>query len=361
MNETVLMMAGGTGGHVFPALAVADALRARGYDIAWLGAQGGIENRLVPAAGYPLHALTVQGVRGGGLVRKLRAPFLLLGAVLAARRVLRGTSARLAVGFGGFASGPGGLAARLSGVPLVVHEQNAIPGLTNRVLSRVATRSLEGFDGALSGRAQAVGNPVREAIVALPAPAQRYGERDGALRILVLGGSQGALALNRRLPAALAGVLQAQPAVIRHQAGRGRREEAASAYEAVALEAAVEEFIDDMAAAYAWADLIICRAGALTVAEVAAAGVAALFVPLPTAVDDHQRHNAEWLSRQSAGLVLKESGLNAATLAEHLRPVMAEGLISRPALMAMAERARALSHGDSASRVAEICEEVLRG
>lgn len=360
MSGTVLMMAGGTGGHVFPALAVADALRERGYDIAWLGAQGGIENRLVPAAGYPLHALKVRGVRGGGLLRKLQAPFLLLGAVLAARRVLRGTSAVLAVGFGGFASGPGGLAARLSGVPLIVHEQNAIPGLTNRVLARLAQRTLEGFAGAFAGRATAVGNPVRNAIVAVPDPVARYAERDGALRILVLGGSQGALALNRTLPAALARLLQAQPAVIRHQAGRGRREEAASAYASAALEAAVDEFIDDMAAAYAWADLVICRAGALTVAEVAAAGVAAMFVPLPTAVDDHQRHNAEWLAGQGAALVLDQRQLNAAALAERLRPVMAEGVIERARLAQMAQQARALAHTDSATRVADICEEVLR-
>ncbi|WP_111657271.1 undecaprenyldiphospho-muramoylpentapeptide beta-N-acetylglucosaminyltransferase [Isoalcanivorax indicus] len=361
MSGTVLMMAGGTGGHVFPALAVADVLRERGYDIAWLGAQGGIENRLVPAAGYPLHALKVRGVRGGGVWRKLQAPFLLLRAVLAARRVLRGTSAVLAVGFGGFASGPGGLAARLSGVPLVVHEQNAIPGLTNRVLARLANQTLEGFSGAFGGRARAVGNPVRNVIVSLPDPAQRYAERDGALRILVLGGSQGALALNRALPAALARLLQAQPAVIRHQAGRGRRDEAAGAYASAALEAAVDEFIDDMAAAYAWADLVICRAGALTVAEVAAAGVAALFVPLPTAVDDHQRHNAEWLAGQGAALVLEQQQLNAAALAERLRPVMAEGAIDRARLATMAVQARALAHTDSATHVADICEEVLRG
>ncbi|MBZ2189662.1 undecaprenyldiphospho-muramoylpentapeptide beta-N-acetylglucosaminyltransferase [Alcanivorax sp. JB21] len=361
-GKTILMMAGGTGGHVFPALAVADELSRRGYGIQWLGAEQGIENRLVPAAGYPLHALKVRGVRSGGLLRKLQMPFLLLRAVLAARRIVRGTSAVLAVGFGGFASGPGGLAARLAGVPLLVHEQNAVPGLTNRVLSRLAQQTLEGFEGAFaSGSATAVGNPVRDSIVALAPPAQRYAERQGALRILVLGGSQGALALNRQLPAALSGLLQAQPAVIRHQAGRERTAEAASAYASVALEAAVEEFIGDMAAAYAWADLVICRAGALTVSELAAAGVPAVFVPLPTAADDHQRRNAEWLASQGAAFVVAQDQLSAGTLAACLRPVVEDGEISRPRLAAMAENARRVAQPNSATRVADICEEVLHG
>ena len=356
MSGTILMMAGGTGGHVFPALAVADTLRARGYRIEWLGAEQGIENRLVPAAGYPLHTLNVRGVRGSGVVRKLQMPLQLLRAVLAAREKIRALSPVLVVGFGGFASGPGGIAARLCGVPLIIHEQNAIPGLTNRVLAHMATRALEGFDGAFSGRAVMVGNPVRAAITALPAPAERYSQHKGPLRILVLGGSQGALALNRKLPAALAALFGAEPIIVRHQAGRHRADEAREAYQVVALDAAVEEFIDDMAAAYAWADLVICRSGASTVSELAAAGVAALFVPLPTAVDDHQTHNAAWLASRNAARLLPQQELDAAGLSEKLA-----GLMHRTALAELAGRARAAALPDSATRVADICEEVLRG
>lgn len=354
--KTVLMMAGGTGGHVFPALSVAELLQARGYKVEWLGAEQGIENRLVPAAGLTLHALKVRGVRGGGLVRKLAMPLQLLRAVLAARQVLRSTDAKLAVGFGGFASGPGGLAARLSGVPLLIHEQNAVPGLTNRVLARAATQVLEAFDGAFpAGAATAVGNPVRQSIASLPVPAQRYGERDGALRVLVLGGSQGALALNRQLPAVLAQLFEREPVIIRHQAGRGRREEAERAYQTAGLHAAVDEFIDDMAAAYGWADLVICRAGASTVSEVAAAGVAAVFVPLPSAVDDHQTHNARWLVSRDAAVMVAQQDLNAATLQQRLA-----GRLQRAALAELATAARAQAQAHSAERVADLCEEVLR-
>lgn len=356
MSGTILIMAGGTGGHVFPALAVADVLRARGYHIEWLGAEQGIENRLVPAAGYPLHTLNVRGVRGSGVVRKLQMPLQLLRAVLAARQKIHALSPVLVLGFGGFASGPGGIAARLCGVPLIIHEQNAIPGLTNRVLARVATRALEGFDGAFGGRAVMVGNPVRDAIAALPAPAERYSQHQGPLRILVLGGSQGALALNRKLPAALASLFGSEPVIVRHQAGRNRADEAREAYQVVALDAAVEEFIDDMAAAYAWADLVICRSGASTVSELAAAGVAALFVPLPTAVDDHQTHNAAWLASRNAARLLPQQELDAAGLSEKLA-----GLMHRTALAELAGRARAAALPDSATRVADICEEVLRG
>ncbi|MCK0537952.1 undecaprenyldiphospho-muramoylpentapeptide beta-N-acetylglucosaminyltransferase [Alcanivorax quisquiliarum] len=353
---TILIMAGGTGGHVFPALAVADVLRERGYEIHWLGSEHGIENRLVPAAGYPLHTLAVQGVRGGGLRRKLQMPLQLLRAVLAARKKIHALSPRLVLGFGGFASGPGGIAARLCGVPLVIHEQNAIPGLTNRVLARFSTRTLAGFDGAFKSKAVFVGNPVRDAIAALPTPAERYTEREGPLRILVLGGSQGAQALNNRLPAALAGLFGDEPVMVRHQAGRGQVPQTETLYQAVSLPATVEEFIDDMAAAYGWADLVICRAGASTVSELAVAGLAALFVPLPTAVDDHQTHNASWLAARNAARLLPQQALDAGGLAEKLA-----GLRDRSALLEMATRAHAVALPGSATRVADICEEVLRG
>lgn len=356
MTTNVLIMAGGTGGHVFPALTVAERLRNAGCTVHWLGAQQGIENRLVPAQGYPLHCLNIAGVRGNGVVRKLMAPLRLLGAVLAARKIIADIRPAISVGFGGFASGPGGLASVLSGVPLIIHEQNAVPGLTNRVLSRVARVVLQAFAGAFSGNAITVGNPVRAEIAALAEPSVRYAQHQGALRILVTGGSQGALALNRVLPEELARVLAENPAEIRHQAGRGRIDEAAQAYASAGLAAQVDEFIDDMAAAYGWADLVICRAGAATVSEVAAAGVAALFVPLPTAVDDHQTANARWLSDHQAALLLPQRGLEQGDLSGVLK-----NYLHRDALTALAEAARARAVIDSADKVAAICQEVIHG
>lgn len=356
MTNTVLMMAGGTGGHVFPALAVAEQLRERGYQIQWLGAEGGIENRLVPAAGIDLHALSIKGVRGGGLIRKLAAPFMLLHAVWQALGVIRAIRPVLAVGFGGFASGPGGLAARVSRVPLVIHEQNAVAGLTNRWLSRMARHVLQAFPRAFGDAATTVGNPVRRDIAGLADPAQRYADHDGPLRVLVVGGSQGALVLNRDLPAALQSLHGQHPLKVRHQCGRGRVDEARQGYQGTGIDVEISEFIDDMAAAYSWADVLVCRAGALTVSEVAAAGVAAVFVPLPTAVDDHQSLNAAWLADEHAGWVLPQARMSESALTDILGKT-----IARSTLAEVASRARAMAVPDSASRVADICEEVLRG
>lgn len=356
MSRTVLIMAGGTGGHVFPAMAVADQLRARGFEILWLGAENGMEGKLVRQYGYEIAELSVSRLRGGGIKRKLTAPFNLLRAVLQARQLIRARQPVLAVGFGGFASGPGGLAAKLCKVPVVVHEQNAVPGLTNRLLSRLATVTLEGFQGAF-GNPQAcwVGNPVRPEITALDEPARRYAQHQGGLRVLVLGGSQGALVLNQDLPELLLAVL-GRDIQVRHQCGAGRTAEAAPIYQALGLQAQVSEFIDDMAEAYGWADLVICRAGALTVAEVAAAGVAAMFVPLPSAVDDHQTLNARWLSERGAALLLPQRDLGAASLAGTLKPVAERGLLAQ-----IAERAREQAMADSAERAATLCEEVANG
>lgn len=356
MSESVLVMAGGTGGHVIPALTVAEVLRSRGYQVHWLGAEQGIENRLVPAHNFPLHRLAISGVRGNGVLRKLMAPLKLVRAIYAACKIIRNIRPKLTIGFGGFASGPGGIASFMSGVPLIIHEQNAVPGLTNRVLSKVARNVLQAFAGAFSGSAMTVGNPVRDAIVALPAPEQRYAERQGDLNILITGGSQGALALNRSLPAQLAKVAGDVSVNIRHQAGRGRVDEAESAYQAARLNADVTEFIDDMAQAYGWADLIICRAGASTVCEVAAAGVAALFVPLPSAVDDHQTFNARWLSDEGAALLLPQSELESGSLQKKLSEHF-----SREKLQEIASRARSMAIIDSAEKVAEICQEVIHG
>ncbi len=356
MKPVMLIMAGGTGGHVFPALAVADVLRQRNIDIAWLGSDQGIENRLVPAAGYTLHTVAVHGVRGGGFGRRLLAPFMLIGSVLAAWRVVRQLRPVLAIGFGGYASGPGAIAARLAGVPLVIHEQNARPGLTNRVLAPLARQVLQAFPGAFSGNAVTTGNPVRAVVSELPPPAERYANRQGALRILITGGSQGALALNRQLPAALAEALSEVAFEVRHQTGRGRVAEAEQAWQGLNAKVEMSEFIDDMAAAFGWADLVICRSGASTVSEIAAAGVAAVFIPLPTAVDDHQTHNARWLADQEAALLLPQSSLSA----DGLRARLAS-LRDRTALLQIAERARACAMPRSAYIVADICQEVADG
>ena len=354
MSGTVLIMAGGTGGHVFPALAVARELADAGYRILWLGAEGGMETRLVPKHGFEVASLGVGRLRGGGLKRKVLGPLQLLRALWQARRLIRRLKPVLVVGFGGFVSAPGGLAARLAGVPLVIHEQNAVPGLTNRMLSRFAQEALEGFEGSLVGGVW-VGNPVRAEIAGLPSPTERYEQRQGPLRVLVLGGSQGALALNQDLPELLMAALGSHLEV-RHQCGAGREEEAAPVYQALGLNATVSEFIDDMAEAYGWADLVVCRAGALTVAEVAAAGVAALFVPLPTAVDDHQTLNARWLVDRGAALMMAQKDMNAGALARSLA-----GMTERDALAQIARRARQLAVPDSAARVAKLCEEVAHG
>lgn len=356
MTTSILVMAGGTGGHVIPALTVAELLRQRGYAVHWLGAEQGIENRLVPAHNFPLHRLSISGVRGGGVMRKVTAPLKLLSAVLAARRVIRQVRPKLTLGFGGFASGPGGLASVISGIPLIIHEQNAVPGLTNRVLSVFARLVLQGFAGAFKRNAITVGNPVREAISALPGPSLRYVQRQGALHILVTGGSQGALALNKTLPKQLANVFTVDEIEIRHQSGKDRIDEAQAGYADTGLNVQIEEFIDDMAVAYEWADLVICRAGAATVCEVAAAGVAALFVPLPTAVDDHQTFNARWLADQGAALLMSQAALELGELGGRLKEEL-----TRSRLQEIATRARALAITDSADKVAGICQEVIRG
>jgi UDP-N-acetylglucosamine--N-acetylmuramyl-(pentapeptide) pyrophosphoryl-undecaprenol N-acetylglucosamine transferase len=355
MSAPVLIMAGGTGGHIFPGLAVAEELRARGVPVLWMGAAGGLETELVPRAGIAIETLDIAGVRGKGLGVKLRAPLRIARAVLAARRVLRRTRPRSVLSLGGYAAGPGGIAAWLGGVPLLVHEQNRIPGATNRALARVARRVLAGFADAFpqSQNAQWVGNPVRAAIAAIAAPAQRFAGRSGSLRVLVLGGSLGAQSLNTRLPAAFAGLGAEQRPQIRHQCGARHADTARAAYAAVGVEASVEPFIDDMAQAYAWADLIVCRAGALTLAEIAAAGCGAVLVPYPHAVDDHQTRNADAFVAAGAALRIGESEATSERLHAELQGLLAD----RARLLAMAEAARGLSRPDAAARIADCCLE----
>ena len=349
-----LVMAGGTGGHVFPALATARVLQQRGYRIVWLGTQRGIESRLVPAAGIPVEWLSVSGLRGKGLATLLMAPVRLLVALFQALRAVRRHRPSVVLGAGGFVSGPGGVAAWLLRRPLVVHEQNAVAGLTNRVLARLADRVLEGFPGSF-GRgvhAEHVGNPVRPEIAAVPPPERRYATRQGRARLLVFGGSQGAARLNAVVPAALAELpATLRPEVI-HQTGRNGFDETVAAYRTRGIEADVRPFIEDMAGAYGWADLAVCRAGALTVAELAAAGVPAVLVPFPAAVDDHQTRNAEYVVRGGAAVLLPERELTPVSLAATLRQLLEAG---RPRLEQMAAAARGMAITDADQRLADAC------
>ncbi len=361
-DATVLIMAGGTGGHVFPALAAADVLLRSGVRVQWLGTARGIEADLVPKAGIPLHFISVSGLRGKGLRMQLAAPFRIARAVWQALQLLKRVDPQCVLGLGGFASGPGGVAAKLLGKPLVIHEQNAIAGTTNRLLAFIAKRILLGYPHAIeSEHAEFVGNPVRAAIAKLPKPEQRWRERTGALRLLVLGGSLGARPINSVVPAAIAQLPENLRPEIIHQTGKAHADDVRARYrelndrEGKNIAARVEPFIDDMAAAYAWADVVLCRAGALTVAELAAAGVGAILVPLPHAIDDHQTHNARWLSDQNAGVLIPQHELSAENLANVLRELSAKP----QELLAWAHHARALAKPDAAQRVAAACLECL--
>jgi UDP-N-acetylglucosamine--N-acetylmuramyl-(pentapeptide) pyrophosphoryl-undecaprenol N-acetylglucosamine transferase len=353
MTRTLLVMAGGTGGHVFPGLAVADVMRRRAWQVVWVGNPGGMEATLVPRHGIAMRWVRFGGLRGKGLLTKALLPLNLLRAFWQSLRVLREVRPAVVLGMGGYVAFPPGMMAALTGTPLVVHEQNSIAGLTNRVLAKVADRVLVAFPGAIAG-ADWSGNPVRDEVAALAPPAQRYAGRDGPLRVLVVGGSLGAQALNSVVPRALAAMPPERRPRVVHQSGRGHLAALQAAYRDVGVDAEVIEFIDDMAAAYADADLVICRAGAMTVAEVAAAGVASLMVPFPHAVDDHQTTNAGFLCEHEAALRVRQSELTPQRLAETL------AALDRPRLLAMAERARALARADAAERVADACEAIAR-
>lgn len=353
---TIGVMAGGTGGHVFPALAVAETLRDQGMQVFWIGTRRGMESRLVPEHGFEMEWVRIEGLRGKGLAQMLSAPFQLIAALWQAGRILRRRAPAVVLGMGGFASGPGGLAARALGLPLVIHEQNRVPGMTNQWLARIATRVFEAFpDSFPPGRvAVATGNPVRRPIAELPPPRERLAGRSGPGRLLVLGGSLGAKALNETVPAALALIPKEERPQVRHQAGQQTLEIARQAYAAAGVPAEVTPFIGDMAEAYGWADLVVCRAGALTVSELAAAGVGSILVPYPHAVDDHQTGNARYLADPGAAKLVPQRDLTAAGLAELLR-----GLLRNPAaLLSMAEAARALANPDAAQRIAAACWEL---
>ncbi|MBS0216648.1 MAG: undecaprenyldiphospho-muramoylpentapeptide beta-N-acetylglucosaminyltransferase [Proteobacteria bacterium] len=341
-----MILAGGTGGHIFPGLAVAKVLRDAGIDVRWLGADGAMETRLVPQYDIPMDTIAVKGVRGKGAKALLGLPLRLLRAVSAARAVLRKHSPRAVISFGGYAAGPGGLAARQLGIPLIVHEQNRAAGMTNRVLSKMAREVLTGFPDTFAGEV-VVGNPVREVIARVPAPEQRIEGRGDRVRLLVLGGSQGARALNEAVPQALAQITQKFE--VRHQCGEKQVADAEAAYARAGVEATVEAFISDMAAAYAWADVVVCRAGALTLAEVCAVGVASVLVPFPEAVDDHQTRNAQYLVDHDAAILLRQD----AQLADNLGGVLRDLAANPSRRIAMARAARSLARPDAAQRVAE--------
>ena len=353
--RAVLIMAGGTGGHVFPALALARLLRAASHEVVWLGTQRGLEARVVPAEQISIEWLSMSGVRGKGALTLLFAPFKLIWCTWQALGVMRRRRPSLVVGFGGFVTGPGGVAAWLTRRPLMIHEQNAIAGYSNRMLARLARRVLAAFPDAFPAGvdAQVVGNPVRADIVMQPPPAERFARREGALRLLIVGGSLGASRLNTVVPFAVE--QSGLELHVRHQAGERGIESARAAYEEAGVKADVSPFITDMAQAYADADLVICRAGALTVSELAAVGVAAILVPFPAAVDDHQTANAQYLVREGAAVLIADRDLTADRLAATLRELCA----GRGKLLAMAERARQVARPQAAEDLAAVCLEQL--
>ena len=352
MSKTLLVMAGGTGGHIFPGLAVADYVRDQGWRVVWLGNPAGMEARLVPARGYELAPLAFGALRGKGFLRKLLLPITLLSALWQAKRALARIRPDVVLGMGGFVSFPGGLMAALSGRALVVHEQNSVAGLANRVLARVATRVLTGFPGTLR-RGEWCGNPLRPEIAALASPALRFKDRAGPLQLLVLGGSLGAAALNEGVPLALALLPEAERPRVVHQSGERHLEALQQNYRAAGVKADCVAFIEDMAGAYAWADLVICRAGALTVAELAAAGVASILIPFPHAVDDHQSGNARFLANAGAAILLPQAELTPQKLA------LVRNL-TREQLLQMAEKARALAKPEATAAVARACLELAK-
>lgn len=352
--RTLLVMAGGTGGHIFPALAVAEEMRARGWRVVWLGNEQNMEGRLVPQHGFETQWLNFSALRGKGIVRKLMLPWNLLRACLAAGQVLRRVRPDVVLGMGGYISFPGGLMAALTGIALVLHEQNAIAGLANRVLSRLAKKTLTGFPDTLPG-GQWVGNPVRAEICALPAPEARFAGRTGALRLLVVGGSLGAQALNETVPRALALLAPEERPQVVHQAGAKHLDALRAAYAEANVAGEITAFIDNMAERYAEADLVICRAGAMTVAEIAAAGLGAIFVPFPFAVDDHQTANAGFLAREGAAVLIAQTALTPDVLAAQLRELQREKLVQ------MAVQARARAKTSAAAEVADICAALAGG
>ena len=356
LSYSILIMAGGTGGHIMPGLAVADRLRQQGWNITWLGAPGSMEAELVPKQGYSMAWVNFSGLRGKGLLRWLSLPFNLLLALWQSAVVILRHRPDVVLGMGGYITFPGGLMSALLRRPLIIHEQNSIAGLSNKVLSRLAQRVLCGFPEVLPNGFWC-GNPVRSNISALPEPGLRYANRSGVLKVLLVGGSLGAKALNEALPQALALLPgKFRPEVI-HQTGKQHLSSVQQLYKQAGVEADIRPFLDDIAANYADADLVICRAGALTIAELAAAGVASVLVPYPFAVDDHQTHNAQFLSSRGAAWLLPQSELTPVRLAALLQE-LTEAPDGRIKLSLMAQQARRVAKAEAAQSVAMVCTEL---
>jgi UDP-N-acetylglucosamine--N-acetylmuramyl-(pentapeptide) pyrophosphoryl-undecaprenol N-acetylglucosamine transferase len=350
-SRTLMIMAGGTGGHIFPALSVAEHMQAAGWTIVWLGSRAGMEARIVQPKGYTMAWIRFSGLRGKGFIPAAMLPFNLLIAFVQSARAIFAHRPDVVLGMGGYVAFPGGMMASLFNRPLVIHEQNSVAGLTNRVLGHVADKVLLGFPGAFGKRARAEwsGNPVRSDIAAIAPPEERFAGRSGRLRVLVLGGSQGAKALNDVVPQAIATMSESVRPDVTHQAGAAHLEAVRSNYASARVDAKVIPFIEDMAASYAAADLMICRAGASTIAELAAAGVPAVLVPYPAAVDDHQTQNARFLSERNAALLIPQSELTP----ERLGRLLSE--FTRDKLLAMAKQARLVGRPQATRAVAEAC------
>jgi UDP-N-acetylglucosamine--N-acetylmuramyl-(pentapeptide) pyrophosphoryl-undecaprenol N-acetylglucosamine transferase len=352
MSKTILIMAGGTGGHIFPALAVAQKMRSAGWRVVWLGNPEGMEAKLVPQHGFEMVWVKFSALRGKGILRKLLLPVNLLRGFWQGFKAIRQVRPNVVLGMGGYITFPGGMMAALTGVPLVLHEQNAVAGLANRVLAGVADRILSGFPEVLK-KGQWIGNPVRDEIARLAPPAKRFAGRGGPLHVLVIGGSLGAQALNEAVPRGMALLTGEEQPQIVHQAGIKHIDALKANYAAAGVQAHCVPFIEDMAGAYDWADLVICRAGALTIAELAAAGVASILVPFPHAVDDHQSANARFLVNVGGAFLLPQGELTPDSIAL-LRNY------SRSQLLEMAEKARSLARPDAAADVAHICAEIAK-
>ena len=349
--RTLLIMAGGTGGHIFPGLAVAEQARAAGWQVVWMGARGGMEERLVPRHGYAAAWIRARAARGKGLLQKLLLPANLLLSFWESARHIRRIRPDVVLGLGGYVAFPGGMMASLLGRPLALHEQNAIPGLANRVLAGVSDKVMVAFPEALA-RAEWTGNPVRADIAAIASPGARFHGRQGPLRLLIVGGSLGAQALNQTVPRALA-LLGGRARVV-HQSGEKHLETLRGHYAAAGVQGELVAFIDDMARRYAEADLVICRAGAVTIAELSAGGMASVLVPFPHAVDDHQSANARFLAERGAAILLPQSELSAQRLAQLI------GSMDRATLLRMAQSARALGKPEAARVVAQRCMELAK-
>ena len=350
-QKTALVMAGGTGGHIFPGLAVAQALREQGWKVHWLGAPGSMEERLVPPQGFPLETIDFSGVRGKGLLTLALLPLRLLKAFAQAWAVVRRVRPDVVIGLGGYISFPGGMMATLAGKPLILHEQNSVAGMANKVLANVASRVFCAFPNALPG-AQWVGNPLRQAFLQQPPPAERFAGRSGPLRILVVGGSLGAKALNDTVPQALALIPPEQRPQVRHQSGTKQMQALQASYAAAGVQAELTPFIDDTASAYAQADLVICRAGASTVTELAAVGAAAIYVPFPHAVDDHQTTNARFVVDAGGGWVVQQTALSPEKLAHMIQNMQ------RSTLLETAQKAKMMQKTEATAAVVAACQEL---